>query len=213
MLLFNGTSVEDGRRIITSDVDTLTRGRSPTDLGIVKSRIFRDAHDFHDLFSVHSSGGHNGIVISVAFSPDGTRVVTASFDKTARIWDVASGTQVGVLEGHKEQVYSARFSPDGKRIVTASWDDTARVWNAANFTELTRFKGHTKDVNTAAFSPDGVLVVSASDDGTIRIWNAENGEEKSVLEQHDGLVFSVEFDRSGKRIGPPMATIPRAFGM
>jgi WD40 repeat protein len=89
MLLFNGTSVEDGRRIITSDVDTLTRGRSPTDLGIVKSRIFRDAHDFHDLFSVHSSGGHNGIVISVAFSPDGTRVVTASFDKTARIWDVA----------------------------------------------------------------------------------------------------------------------------
>ena len=71
-------------------------------------------------------------VLSAAFSPDGKRIVTASADKTARIWDVATGQPIGEpLKGHKADVWSAAFSPDGKRIVTASRDKTARLWDAA----------------------------------------------------------------------------------
>ena len=70
-------------------------------------------------------------VLSAAFSPDGKRIVTASSDKTARLWDAETGKPIGEpLKGHEAEVRSAAFSPDGKRIVTASWDKTARLWDA-----------------------------------------------------------------------------------
>jgi len=72
--------------------------------------------------------GHDGAVSSAAFSPDGTRVVTSSADKTARLWEVASGKELAVLRGHDGAVSSAAFSPDGTRVVTASEDKTARLW-------------------------------------------------------------------------------------
>jgi len=75
--------------------------------------------------------GHDNLIFSAAFSPDGSRIVTASADKTARIWDAATAKENAVLRGHEAQVNSAAFSPDGSRIVTASWDKTARIWDAA----------------------------------------------------------------------------------
>jgi hypothetical protein len=74
--------------------------------------------------------GHEAAVNSAAFSPDGTRVVTASWDHTARVWDAATGAAIAVLEGHESDVRSAAFSPDGTRVVTASGDGTARVWES-----------------------------------------------------------------------------------
>ena len=63
------------------------------------------------------------------FSSDGSRIVTGSDDRTARIWDSATGKEIAVLRGHDAQVDSAAFSPDGSRIVTGSKDNTARIWN------------------------------------------------------------------------------------
>jgi WD40 repeat protein len=73
--------------------------------------------------------GHDAAVTSAEFSPDGSRIVTASDDKTVRIWDVATAKEIAVLRGHDGAVVSAAFSPDGLRIVTASEDTTARVWD------------------------------------------------------------------------------------
>ena len=74
---------------------------------------------------------HDDVVTSATFSPDGTRVVTASNDKTTRVWDAATGAPIGKPMQHEGWVYSAAFSPDGGRVVTASGDNTARVWDAA----------------------------------------------------------------------------------
>ena len=73
---------------------------------------------------------HADAVNSAAFSPDGSRIVTSSDDKNARVWDAKTGAALATLSGHKDRVVSAAFSPDGSRIVTAAFDNTARVWDA-----------------------------------------------------------------------------------
>jgi WD40 repeat protein len=67
----------------------------------------------------------------VAFSPDGRRIVTGSWDQTARVWEAVSGRELLTLKGHLTWVRSVTFSPDGQRIVTCSEDKTAKVWRAA----------------------------------------------------------------------------------
>ncbi len=114
--------------------------------------------------------GHKDWVSSAAFSPDGTRIVTASYDGSARVWDTKTGALIAELLGHGDRVLGAAFSPDGSRIVTASADRTARVWDAQTGAALTSFSGHTNQVVTASFSPDGSRVVTASVDRTARIW-------------------------------------------
>ncbi|NCR87645.1 MAG: hypothetical protein GPI90_25065, partial [Microcystis aeruginosa K13-05] len=71
-----------------------------------------------------------------AFSPDGKRIVTASWDNTARVWDAETGREIASLNGHQKAVITAAFSPDGKRIVTASSDGTVRVWPVENLDRL-----------------------------------------------------------------------------
>jgi WD40 repeat protein len=151
--------------------------------------------------------GHTDDVESAVFSPDGKRIVTASLDGTARIWDAATGKQLVVLRGHTGYMYSAAFSPDGKRIVTASGDgivppadNTVRIWDAATGKQLMVLRGHTGEVRSAAFSPDGKRIVSASDDKTVRIWDAATGKQLMVLRGHTKGVNSTAFSPDGKRI-------------
>ena len=98
--------------------------------------------------------------VAAGFSPDGSRIVTASEDKTARVWDAASGKELARL-AHEDGVQAAGFSPDGSRIVTASDDKTARVWDAVSGRELARL-AHEDRVYAAGFSPDGSRIVTAS---------------------------------------------------
>jgi WD40 repeat protein len=103
---------------------------------------------------------------------DGVRILTASEDKTARIWEAATAKQIAVLHGHENTLYSAAFSPDGARILTASEDKTARIWDAATAKEIAVLRGHENRVTSAAFSPDGARIVTAAADTTVRIWDA-----------------------------------------
>ena len=144
--------------------------------------------------------GHRGEVNSAAFSPDGARVVTASMDRTARVWEAASGRLIAELKGHGRGVWSAAFSPDGARVVTASGDKTARVWEAATGRLVAELKGHGGWVKSAAFSPDGARVVTASADKTARVWEAASGRLVTELKGHTNGVDSAAFSPEGTRV-------------
>jgi len=152
--------------------------------------------------------GHEGTIWRVAFSPDSKRLVSASSDKTARIWDVATGEEQAVLRGHKNKVNTAAFSPDGQRVVTASgvpWkeqetDNTARIWDVESGKEQAVLRGHTAWIESATFSPDGQRILTVSRDSTARIWSAEDGKELVVLGGEDVAVESAMFSSDGARV-------------
>ncbi len=128
--------------------------------------------------------GHADRVTSAAFSPDGRRILTASYDRTARIWDAVSGLQLISATGHAERLSAAQFSNDGQQLVTASADGTARIWDATTARQRIALTGHQGPVTAAAFSPDGRRVVTASIDKTARMWNAVTGQPILVLAGH-----------------------------
>jgi WD40 repeat protein len=144
--------------------------------------------------------GHTHWVVSVAFSPDGTRLVTGSYDKTARVWDARTGTPQLELNGHKSSVNSVAFSPDGTHIVTGSGDRTAKVWDARAGTPQLELKGHTDGVSSVAFSPDGTRIVTASTDQTAKVWDARTGTPQLELKGHMSKLTSVAFSPDGTRI-------------
>ena len=203
----------DGSRIVTSSNDATARiwDVATGSVVAVLEGHCQTSRDF---------GPYGCAVTSAAFSPDGSRIVTSSNDATARIWDVATGSVVAVLEGHCQTsrdfgpygcaVTSAAFSPDGLRIVTASSDRTARVWDAGTVKSIAVLEGHCPSerenanieciVNRAAFSPDGLRIATASSDKTVRVWDLAKGKTIAVLEGHADRVFRAAFSPDGSRI-------------
>jgi WD40 repeat protein len=144
--------------------------------------------------------GHENFVNGAAFSPDGSRVVTASADCTARVWDATTGALLIALAGHRAEVNSAVFAPDGTHILTASADHTARLWDAKTGSPAAVLEGHSSFVINAAFSRDGKRIVTASADCTARLWDTYTRHSYASLQGHTDAVTSAAFSPDGARV-------------
>jgi WD40 repeat protein len=148
--------------------------------------------------TLHILTGHSELVIRAAYSPDGKYVLTASVDRTARLWDPATGTEVRVFD-HPNVVSATVFSPDGRYIVTGCEDNVTRLWNANTGELVGVFIGHTSFVQGVAFSPDSRFLLTGSDDKTARLWDLATGETIRVFD-HRGAVQIVTFSPDGSLI-------------
>ena len=137
---------------------------------------------------------------SVAFNPDGTRLVTGGDDRMVRLWDVGSGSEIAALQGHENWVRSVAFNPDGTRLISGGDDGTVRLWDMGRNEEIAALRGHEGRVWSVAFSPDGRRIASGGDDNTVRLWDVGRNEETATLRGHTGSVQSVAFNLDGTRL-------------
>jgi len=142
--------------------------------------------------------GHELRVNFAVFSPDGKLALTASYDFTARIYEVSTGRTLRVLKGHESCVNSAVFRPDGNMALTVSDDKTARIYEVSSGSELQVLKGHKGYLKSAVFSPDGHFVLTASTDNTARIYGVYTGKTLQVLKGHKDGVNSAVFSPDSK---------------
>nr|WP_152893406.1 trypsin-like peptidase domain-containing protein [Streptomyces adustus] len=141
-----------------------------------------------------------GLMFSVAFSPDGHTLATASHDNIVRLRDVATGSTKVLRRGPAYgAVLSVAFSPDGRTLATAN-DNIVRLWDVATGKAGTTFIGHTSTVLSVAFSPDGHTLATAGSDGTARLWDVATGKEIATLTGHTSAVTSVAFSPDGRTL-------------
>jgi WD40 repeat protein len=144
-----------------------------------------------------------GTVFRAAYSPDGSRIVSASSDGTVRQWDAKSGRAISEpLQGHQGMVYWGSYSADGSRIVSAGIDGTVRQWDAKSGRAIGEpLQDHQGRVSSASYSADGSRIVSAGNDGTVRQWDAKSGRAiGEPLQGHQDPVNSVSYSADGSRI-------------
>ncbi|MFG0333218.1 MAG: c-type cytochrome domain-containing protein, partial [Maioricimonas sp. JB049] len=149
-------------------------------------------------------GTYPGKVTRVTFSPDGSRLVTASgvtgLGGVAAIWNVADGALVREFRGHRDILYDAELSPDGTILATCSYDKTIILWDAATGEPLRTLSGHNGAVYDVAYSPDGRFLVSASADDTCKVWRISDGERMDTLSQPLKAAYCCAFSPDGRFI-------------
>lgn len=166
---------------------------------------------------LRSMDGHTGPVFTAAFSPDGRRILSGSGwpwgDRTLRLWDVASGTEIRRFQaatddpgpsthGPREvpgEVHSVAFTPDGRQALSGGTGGIVQLWNVETGEEIRRLSGHTGTIYELAISPDGRRALTASRDKTARLWDLASGREIHVLKGHTNWVRSVAFSPDGRR--------------
>lgn len=144
--------------------------------------------------------GHDDVVFSIAFTPDGKKLASASFDKTVRIWNVSTQEQEKIFTGHSDFVYAVAFSPDAKYLVSCSKDRTVKLVEAATGKSAFTLGGMDQDVLAVAFSPDAKHVVSSGFETGLYWWNPQTGERVKVQGGHGVAVNELVFSKDGKRV-------------
>lgn len=144
--------------------------------------------------------GHAGAVSLLRWSPDGKHLLTASLDKTLRLWDTAAGETITTFTGHSDTIVAAEWSPDRERLLTASADGTARLWDAETGKNLQILRGHTAALTGVAWNRTGTAFFTYSRDGTVKIWDAQSGTPQATLTGHTGGITSAAWSPDDKKI-------------
>ncbi len=129
---------------------------------------------------------HTNVVSKALFSPDGTTILTTSWDNIAALWDASDGTRIHTFDLHENYVTDAAFSPDGKIIATASKDKTTKLWDAESGALMLTLTGHTSSLDSVTFSSDGRKIATTGSDGT-RIWDVSDlVHSESCVDGYEG---------------------------
>ena len=169
---------------------------------ILQGRIYAAA-----LEGVQVKGIEGADINNVTVNGDGTLVLTASDDNTAKVWEVATGVERGEYEEHKAEcqdeearcwIWSGDFSPDNEFAVTASRDRTADIWKVATSSHIRTLAGHRASIYDVAWHPAGEVIATASSDNTIKLWHPETGDVIRTLNAHSDNVNAIDFSPDGK---------------
>ena len=157
------------------------------------------------------TGGHMAVVKGIAFTPDGSQLVTASEDKQVRVWDWRSGRTLRIIRGNvgpatEGQIYGMALSPNGRWLATGGWMKSpgdpghmARLYDFSTGRLVKLLKGHTTIVNTMAFSPDSRRLISGASDNAAIIWDVDNQRLQHRLAGHTDIIHAVAFTPDGAR--------------
>ena len=150
--------------------------------------------------ALYTYRGHTMRVWSTAWAPRTQRIVSASSDGTAQVWDAMTGDHRNVYRQHTDTVYTAAWSPDGTRIASGSYDQTVQIWDATFGDHYVTYNGHTSWVWSVAWSPGGNRIASAGGDATVHVWDAAGGGHTSIYRGHTAPVYAVAWSPDGTRI-------------
>lgn len=172
---------------ITSDADLAVLGTSNNQLKI-----------WH-LEERRPIGEHEDDVNGISIAPNQNWAISASHDRTLKLWDLTTGKELLTLKGHAKSVNAAVWHPFGRQIISASNDHTLRLWDLETKLTLGVFQGHTDVVRSAAITPDGSRMISASSDNTLKIWDMKTKTVLLTLRGHSHQVLGVVVTSDGSR--------------
>lgn len=141
--------------------------------------------------------GHWGTITSIAVTPDGSRFLSASIDRTVRLWEVATGVAVNVFYGHSSPVIAVRIFPDGKRAISVSFDGAIKVWEIENGVELFTLDGQNQSATCLEISSDGQIVATGSIDGILAVWNLPDISVRFTLHGHSEAISAIAISPGG----------------
>lgn len=193
---------DEGGALLGADGWLYRDGQPPVDTagGSLEGKDATTATNLAAYWPIGTPMRHEGVVTSIAFSPDGRRIVTGADDGAARIWFGETGMQIGVPMRHVGGVTSVAFSPDGRRVATGTDDGTARVWESETGKPIGTPMRHKGVVNSVAFSPDGRRIATGAGDEAVWIWDTETHKQIGAPMHHAGGVRSFAFSQDGRQI-------------
>jgi WD40 repeat protein/tRNA A-37 threonylcarbamoyl transferase component Bud32 len=143
---------------------------------------------------------HTAWVSAIAWSPDGKRLASASWDKTVHIWDAANCKTLLVYRGHTQPVKSVAWSPNGDYIASGGWDNSVQIWDTEKGIPLPDTYQHKAQIEAVVGSPNGVYIASAGHDCKVQVWRAADQYTFFVYEGHKGPIWSIAWSPDGKYI-------------
>merc|ERR1712028_155486 len=155
-------------------------------------------------YARRSMGGHSEAVQAVVLSSDGQFALSASWDKTMRLWDLATGVTARTFQGHTKDVFSVAFSGDNRQIVSGSRDKTIKLWNTLAECKYTIVEENHKDwISCVRFSPSAKnpLIVSCGWDKLIKVWNLNTCKLKTNMGGHTGVLYTITISPDGSLCG------------